>query len=216
MGFASAAQATSNSFVWQDPVHGFTFSFPDSWGVQTADSPSTRVRIAGPLNEDHATCRVKAEKDGRLKIYPKRLMDEAVYETLGREFWEHEIGDHDNAIITDIRGPAGMGGKGDATAIREAFVVDTGKEVINMYGQQIASIYGDTRYVVSCSSKLEVFNRYAPLFGTIMGSIDLDTQYHPYAVGYYRDFLMDPKLVLPRSKPGTITPKSRFTLQSTH
>src|SRR5258708_6021402 len=107
MGFATAAQATSNSFVWKDPVNGFTFSFPDSWGVQTADSPSTRIRIAGPLNEDFATCRIKAEKDGRLKIYPKHLREEAVYETLDRKFWENETGAHDNATIPDIRGPAG-------------------------------------------------------------------------------------------------------------
>ena len=220
MGFATAApmvaNATSNSFVWKDPVNGFTFSFPDSWGIQTVDSPSTRVRIAGPLNQDSATCRVKAEKDGRLKIYPKHLMEEAVYETLDRQFWEREIADHNNAVITDIRGPAGLGGKGDATVIRETFVQDTGNGNVNMYGQQSASIYGDTRYVVSCSSKLEMFNRYAPLFATIMGSVDLDTRYHPFATGFYRDFLADPKLILPRSKPGTIAPKSRFTLQTTH
>src|SRR5438105_1371307 len=110
MGFAATtAQATSDSFVWKDAVNGFTFSFPDSWGVQTVDSPTTRIRIAGPLNQDFATCRVKAEKDGRLKIYPKHLMTEAVYETLDRKFWENEIGDHQNATITDIRGPASLG-----------------------------------------------------------------------------------------------------------
>jgi hypothetical protein len=217
MGFVTAApmaaNATSDSFVWKDPVNGFTFSFPDSWGVQTVDAPTTRIRIAGPLNEDFATCRIKAEKDGRLKIYPKHLMEEAVYETLGRKFWENEIADHDNANITDIRGPAGLGGKGDATAIRETFVQNTGNGNVNMYGEQIASIYGDTRYVVSCSSKLEMFKRYAPVFATIMGSIDLDTKYHPFATGYYRDFLADPKLMLPRSKPGTITPRGQFVLQ---
>lgn len=214
IGFATPAHATSNSYVWKDPVNGFTFSFPDSWGVQTADSPTTRIRIAGPLNEDYATCRIKAEKDGRLKIYPKHLMEEAVYETLDRKFWEHEIADHDDAVITDIRGPAGLGGKGDATAIRETFVQNTGHGNINMYGEQIASIYGDMRYVVSCSSRLEMFNRYAPVFGTIMGSVDLDPRYHPFATGYYRDFLADPKLILPRTKPGTTTPIGMFTLQA--
>ena len=198
MGFATTAQATSDSFVWKDTVNGFTFSFPDSWGIQTVDSPDTRVRIAGPLNEDFATCRVKADKDGRLKIYPKHLMSEAVYETLGRKFWDDEIQDHNNAVLTDIRGPASLGGKGDATAIKETFVLNTGHGNINMYGEQIASIYGDMRYVVSCSSKLEMFNRYAPLFATIMGSVDLEPRYAPFANGYYRNFLADPKLTLPR------------------
>ena len=216
MGFASPAQATSDSFVWKDSVNGFTFSFPDSWGLQTVDSPTTRVRIAGPLNQDFATCRIKAEKDGRLKIYPKHLMEEAVYETLDRNFWEREVADHQNANITDLRAPASLGGKGDATAIKESFVQDTGKGKINMYGERIASIYGDTRYVVSCSSKLDQFEKYAPLFATIMGSVDFDTRYHPFATGYYRDFLADPKLTLPRTKPGTIFPKNAFSLQTIH
>jgi hypothetical protein len=214
MGFASAAYATSDSFVWKDPVQGFTFSFPDSWGVQTPDSPTVRIRIAGPLSQDFATCRIKAEEDGRLKIYPKHLMEEAVYETLDREFWENEIQDHNNAQLTDIRGPASLGGKGDATAIKEVFTLDTGDKTINMYGAQIASIYGDKRYVVSCSSKLEEFKKYAPVFATIMGSVDLDARYHPFAVGYYRDFLADPKLMLPRSKPGTITPQRNLLLEA--
>ena len=213
-GFAGTAQATSDSFVWKDSVNGFTFSFPDSWGIQTVDSPTTRVRIAGPLNEDAATCRVKAEKDGRLKIYPKHLMEEGVYETLDRSFWEREVQDHESANITDLRGPASLGGKGDATAIKESFVADTGHGKINMYGESIASIYGDTRFVVSCSSKLEEFKKYAPVFATIIGSVDLDTRYHPFATGYYRDFLADPKLTLPRTKPGTIFPKSMFMLQT--
>jgi hypothetical protein len=213
MGLAAGtAQATSDSFVWKDAVNGFTFSFPDSWGIQTVDAPTTRVRIAGPLSQDYATCRVKAEEDGRLKIYPKHLMEEAVYETLDRSFWEREIQDHNNANITDIRGPASLGGKGDATAIKETFVLDTGKGKINMYGESIASIYADKRFVVSCSSKLEEFKKYAPVFATIIGSVDLDTRYHPFATGYYRDFLADPVLTLPRSQPGTIHQKNAIPL----
>jgi hypothetical protein len=211
---AGTAQATSNSYVWKDVEHGFTLSFPDSWTIQTVESPTTRVRIAGPLARDFATCHVKAVKDGRLKIYPKHLMTQAVYETLGPDFWEKEVGDHENAAITDMRGPASMGGKGDATAIRESFVQDTGSGKVNMYGQSIASIYGDTRYVVSCSSKLEEFAKYAPVFASIMGSVDLAPRYHPFATGYYRDFLADPKLMLPRTKPGTIFPKNQFAVQT--
>ena len=214
MGFATSAEATSDSFVWKDVENGFTISFPDSWEMQTKDTPVTRIRIAGPLSEDFATCSVKAEEDGRLKIYPKHLMTEAVYETLGRDFWDREVGDRDNANITNIRGPESLGTKGDATAIKLSFVQDTGHGRINMYGEQIASIYGDMRYVVGCSSKLEEFKKYAPVFATIIGSVDFDSRYHPFATGYYRDFLADPKLVLPRTKPGTIFPKSMVELRT--
>lgn len=215
MGFAGAAQAST--YVWQDNVNGFTFSFPDSWTVQTQDVPSTQIRIAGPIGEDLATCRVKAEKDGRLKIYPKELMTEAVNETLGRDFWEQEIAEHENAVIADYRAPASLGGKGDATAIKASFAQKTGEEggkLTPMYSAMIGSIYGDTRYVIGCSSRADVYDRYAPVFASIMGSVELDSRYHPFAIGYYRDFLADPQLVLPRTKPGTIHEKNQFVLST--
>jgi hypothetical protein len=212
MGFSAAASAST--YVWTDKVDGFTFSFPDSWTIQTEDVPSTKIRIAGPIGEDFATCRVKAEKDGRLKIYPKPLMAEGVMETLDRDFWEHEIGEHENAVLTEYYAPAGLGGKGDATAAKASFVQDNGTGKMNMYTAMIASIYGDTRYVVSCSSKLEEYKKYAPLFGSIMGSVELDSRYHPFAVGNYRNFLTDPKVMFPRTKPGTIYPKNQFVFPS--
>jgi hypothetical protein len=208
-----ASAASASVFVWKDDVNGFTFSFPDSWTVQTEDKPSTRIRIAGPIGEDLATCRVNAEKDGRVEIYPKHLMDKAVAETLTRDFWENEVAEHENAIVTDFRAPASLGGKGDATAIKTSFVMSDGKRKVNMYGAMIGSIYADTRYIVSCWSKAEEFKKYAPVFASIMGSVDLDTRYHPFATGYYRDFLADPVLTLPRTKPGTIHEKNMFYLQ---
>lgn len=208
MGLSGAAEAST--FVWQDHENGFTFSFPDSWTVQTEDVPGTRIRIAGPIGEDFATCRVKADKDGRLKIYPKRLMTEAVAETLDRKFWEGEVAGYENAVVTDFHAPAGLGGQGDATAIKTAFVQDK----MEMHGEMIGSIYADTRYVVSCSSKAALFEKYAPVFASIMGSVALEQKYHPFATGFYRDFLADPKLKLVRTKPGTIWRKNEYVLNS--
>jgi hypothetical protein len=208
MGFCGAASAST--FVWKDPVNDFAFSFPDSWTLQTNDVPTTRVRIAGPIGEDFATCRVKAEKDGRAQIYPKRLMTTAVKEKLDREFWENEVAQYDNGFITHYYAPASLGGQGDATAIRSYFVQDGGDGKMNMYSTMIGSIYGDMRYTVSCSSKIEEFKKYAPVFSSIMSSVELASKYHPYATGYYRNFLADQKLMLPRTKPGTIYRKSDF------
>ncbi len=223
LGFAAAAfifaltcaqSAQASYYVWEDKVHGFKFTFPDSWTLQSPDQPSTVVRIAGPVGEDFATCRVKAVEDGRLKIYPKPLMTEAVDETLTRDFWENEVGQYENPVVTEYYAPAGLGGKGDATAIKTSFVFDSGAGKRNMYGSMIGSIYGGTRYVVACSSSLETYAQYAPVFSTIMSSVELDSRYHPYTVGYYRNFLADPKVLLPRSKPGTTDLKSKFQVWS--
>lgn len=212
LGHATAAQASY--YVWEDKVHGFKFTFPDSWTLQTPDQASVVVRISGPVGEDFATCRVKAAEDGRLKIYPKPLMTEGVNETLTRDFWENEVGQYENPVITEYYAPAGIGGQGDATAIKTSFVLNTGAANRNMYGSMIGSIYGDTRYTVACSSTLETYEQYAPVFSTIMSSVEIDKRYHPYAVGYYRNFLADPKVLLPRSKPGTVDPKNKFQLWS--
>lgn len=202
---SAAMPAQADTFVWKDKAGGYTMSFPDSWQMQTVDSPATRLRIAGPLVEDGATCRLQVWDDGRLKIYPKRLMDEAVSDTLTKDYWDGEVGQYQNGRVVDYYAPTSLGDKGDATAVHVSFVQSDGKgKSVPMYGTMIGSIYGGKRYVASCSSRHEDYERYADLFGSILGSVELDAQYHPFATGYYRNFLADPKLVLPRAKPGTV------------
>lgn len=196
--------ALADTFVWQDPKGDFSVSFPDVWRVQTEDRPYTNVRVAGPIGEDMATCKVSVRPDGRALIYRKGLVDEAVVEKLGRDFWERQVGELTDAVITEYHAPASFGDKGDATAIRVGFVQNDGKGMmVPMYGIMIASLYGDKMYLTACSSKHEQWARYSPLFGSIMDSIMLENRDHIYPTGYYRNFLADPKLVLPRSKPGT-------------
>lgn len=201
---AFAGTAAADTFVWKDPVHKYSISFPDVWREQTVDSPNTRLRIVGPIAEDMASCKVEVEPDGRAQIYTKNLVDEAVLEKLGRDFWDRRIGNVEKAAISDYYAPASFGDRGDATAIRLGFVQNDGHGMmVPMYGFMIASLYGDKLYVVSCSAKHEMYGRYSTLFGSIVDSIALDPRDHIYPTGYYRNFLADPKLVLPRSKPGT-------------
>lgn len=208
-GFAPAAMA--DTFVWKDDKNDYTMSFPDSWTMQTDDLPDTRLRIAGPLKEDIPTCRLQVSDDGRLKIYPKYLMDEAVAETLDKSFWEKEVGQYKNANITAFYSPASLGDKGDATAIQLHFKQDDGNgNMVPMYGVMIGSVYGGKRFIGSCSSRVEVYNRWAGLFMSILDSVQLEDRYHPFPTGYYRNFLLDSKLVLPRVKPGTIGPKYKI------
>jgi hypothetical protein len=201
----AADMARADTFVWTDPKYGYTMSFPDSWRMQTQDNPTTQMRVAGPIGEDLATCKMEVRKDGRTLIYPKRLVDEAVMDKLGRDFWDRYTGELINPQISDYYAPASLGDKGDGTAIRVGFLQNDGKGTqVPMTGIMIASLYGPDLYVASCSSRYEMYGRYAALFGSILDSITLEKTYHPFATGYYRNFLMDPKLVLPRSKPGTV------------
>ena len=70
--FSGAAHADTT--VWEDPVQGFTMSYPDSWRVQTEDAPSTRLRVASPVGQDIVTCRMQVWDDGRTatRVMPRR------------------------------------------------------------------------------------------------------------------------------------------------
>lgn len=195
-----AGQAEASPFVWKDPRGDFTMSFPDTWRVQTPDGPQTYLRVAGPIEEDRATCRMEVTPDGRALIYPKRLVGMAVQNMLNEEFFRDEIAQYPNAQLTAFYSPASMGSKGDASAARYVYN-DNGTP---MYGIMIASLYAENRFVASCAARLDVFNRWSDVFASILDSVELKEKYHPFAIGYYRDFLADPKLVLPRVKPGTM------------
>lgn len=214
VGMSPAAKA--DTFVWKDVPNGYTISFPDSWTMQTEDSPTTRIRVAGPLAQELPTCRLQVQDDGRLKIYPKKYTDEAVVNTLAREYWEKETGQYVDAEITAFFSPAGLGDKGDATAIQLAFKQKDGKgEMVNMHGVMISSIYGGKRYVGSCSSRAENYNRWSSLFMSILGSVQFDDRYHPFATGYYRNFLMDEKYFPTRIKPGTVNTNAKLFKDNT-
>ncbi len=214
VGMSPAAKA--DTFVWKDIPNGYTISFPDSWTMQTEDSPSTRIRVAGPLAQELPTCRLQVQDDGRLKIYPKKYVDEAVVNTLAREYWEKETGQYLEPEITAFFSPAGLGDKGDATAIQLAFKQKDGSgQLVNMHGVMISSIYGGKRYVGSCSSRAENYNRWSSLFMSILGSVQFDDRYHPFATGYYRNFLLDKKYFPTRIKPGTVNTNAQLFKDNT-
>ncbi len=204
----SSVAAKADTFLWKDEVHDFTMSFPDVWKVQTEDTPTTRLRIAGPLAEDWATCRMQVWDDGRVKIYPKRLTGQAVMEQLDQEFWAKETAQYKDAVINGYFAPASLGAKGDATAVQFSFTQEDGDgNKMKMQGISLGSIYGGKRFMATCSSRQEMYSkRYADLFLSIIDSTELESRYHPFATAYYRNFLMDEKIHMPRSKPGTSDP----------
>lgn len=205
---ALSPNAQADTFVWRDVVNGYTISFPDVWRMQTPDDVYTRLRIAGPLGEDHAVCRMQVFHDGRVQIYPKYLLDKAVSEKLDRNFWEGRVSEFNKARILDFYDPASLGDKGDATAVNFSFDKDTGGGISRMRGFMMGSIYGKDRYEITCYSKEEVYDRWASLFLSIIDSVEFASKYHPFPTGYYRGFLRDPKLVLPTDKPGTRDPRA--------
>lgn len=201
--FGTAGDAQANMFVYKDPAFKYSFAFPDTWRQQTGDDDNVRIRIAAPVESDLATCRIKADKDGRLKIYPKRHMEAANNATLTADFWDREANEFNNAEIIDMWGSAGLG-QGDATGVRVTYDQDGPFGMAKMTALIISTIYGDDRFTMSCASRSGVFDRYSPLFGNIMNTVKMDERYTMFPGGYYSNFVDDPqKFYIPNYKPGT-------------
>jgi len=180
-------KSQASYFLWNDANNEFSFSFPDNWQRQNPTRAYSRIRVSSPLTEDKAECHVEAKEDNRFNIYTKTLMTTVVEENMGRDYWETKLaGMYKKHNITEYYAPSIMGGRGDATAIRYSFNSDDDKK---MYGAMIGSIYGGKQYVVECRSVRNKFDAYSELFSRIMESVQLEQKYHPFAVGYYRDFI---------------------------
>lgn len=216
--FGGSSESKANFYVWQDENGDYSLSFPDTWDLQTSVNPDSSIRISAPIAEDLASCSVENFLDGRLKIYPKKLMATAVEQYMGRDFWEDKIARYNDAKISEYYAPSIMGGRGDATAIRFSYsLTDKAAKAVGdkrMYGAMIGSIYGGKQFIVECRALKQKFDTYSVLFARIMESVQLEQRYHPFAIGYYRNFLADPHLSVPSSKPGTLEHKGKFTLRS--
>ncbi|TVQ85152.1 MAG: hypothetical protein EA357_01175 [Micavibrio sp.] len=214
---AAAPQAAhADVLIYTDPDYKFRFSVPDTWTLGVPNLPNTRVRFVSPVPGDHAFCEVATQRDGRFQIYPKRHMHTVMAENFDAGFWQKEAARrYDNPQILRVRLPAGLD-KGDAamaqilydwnvaerTPSAEGSGIDG--DVIRMRSVTLTSVYGDTRYDMTCASRLDKFHRWGELFGSIMASMTLHERYTMFPTGYYRDFLGDPPYkVIPHPGLGT-------------
>jgi hypothetical protein len=188
LSFASPVLADTS--IYHDPNYDFSISYPDSWDVQGNPNPSIRWQVSAPKIADKVTCNIKANKDRRLMIYPERLMDKAVANQLNEEFWGQEFTKFNDVKTAKFYPTSGFG-KGHASYANISYTTGSGKEAEHMTAIMLGSIYGDIRYVLTCSATTESFDKWSPLFSSIMGSITLKEKYHPVPTGYYRDFLSD-------------------------
>lgn len=187
-GGISTAQADTS--VFHDPNYDFTISYPDSWDAHPSSDPSVQWQVAPPEHAGKAMCNIKAAYDGRLKIYPDRLMSKAVKNQLNDKFWHENIVQYRNIKINRFSPSSGFG-EGFATHAQFSYTENDDKKSTHMTAVTLGSIYGDTKYIMTCTAQTDAFSTWAPVFGNIMDTVTLKAKYHPVATGYYRDFLSD-------------------------
>lgn len=189
-GFAGVARA--DYFVWEDPKSGLTLSYPDTWKMVSQRQPDEVFAIIAPSSTgEDAVCRVRVRDDKRYLVYPPHLGRDVQTVSYSREFWEEYLNEYDNVEIYGTNdGGLGRGYGSFAVSGYEG-------ALFSPYGRRrgitSASLYFGKAYIVDCSARIMAFEKYQPLFLSIMGSVDFKKAHDELWSGDYRNFFADPR-----------------------
>lgn len=194
MTFATFAPAKADYFVWEDPKSGLTLSYPDTWRMVSQRQPDEVLSIIAPSSTgEDAVCRVRVKDDKRFLIYPPQLADDVQPVAYGEEFWRRYLNEYDNVSLYGTTSNSGLGrgfGSFSVAGYDAALFSSYGKR----RGIAAAALYFDKVYVMDCSARAEAFEKWQPLFLSVIGSVDFKKAHHEVWTGDYRNFLNDPGL----------------------
>ena len=192
----SIPTAMADTFIYHDTVHNFTFSYPDSWRLNTVTG-TDRVRIAPLHGQDGAECKMSVVRDGRLTLYPEKYLEDAVPLTLDDSFWANEVLPNLENVTVHKYFPAAGLGQGYATSVQVSWgaATDEADSKPAYRANMLASIYGENRYMLTCQADVSKFYDWLPVFASITSSVRYAARYAAFPTGYYRDFLADKPLV---------------------
>lgn len=193
--------ARADIVVWQDADTGVSLSWPDTWEIINNLDPDDVVTIAAPGREDGAQCRVRARSDRRYVIYPSRYAWAVQRVAYSKQFWRDYLeGEYRSATIRDFGEPAGIGRGYASYALADFIQPGPGGDALRR-GLMTASLYHDTAYIVDCSALEGAYARWAPMFRSVMKSVDFKKAIHEIPSGHYRNFLDDRDWYPPRVDP---------------
>lgn len=186
-----APAARADIFVWQDAKSGVSLSFPDTWEIVNNADADDVVRIAAPGREDEAGCRIRARSDRRFVIYPPRYDDSVQKVAYGRDFWSHFLTEEYNDPTIEIFGePAGLG-RGYGSYALASYTVPGRDSDSSRRGISFVSLYRDTAYIAECSALKGAYEKWNPVFRSIIKSVDFRKAVHELPTGHYRNFLYE-------------------------
>lgn len=188
--FVSPAQA--ERFFWQDPKSGATLSYPDSWTRISDHYSGDVITVRAPGEFDFAECRLNVQPEGRFKIYPVGYSGEIQRQYVSAPYWEDFFSTYNDVVFGDLRDNAGLG-RGVASLVTARYETATAMRMLKR-SVAFASYYNNNIYTIECSAEQSVYDRWEPVFKSIINSVEFKkTTNHDYT-GYYRDFLADKPL----------------------
>ncbi len=151
------------------------------------------LTIAGPGQDDYATCRMRVKDDKRFVIYPVRYSEEIQKIGYSKDFWFGYMGEYDDPYIDYVTDNGSMG-RGFASYAEASYTTAVGPKV-EKRALMFASLYNDKAYIFECSAEASTYLKWAPDFLSIVKSVDFKKSIQEMKTGHYRDFL-DERLII--------------------
>lgn len=190
----AASTARAEMFFYEDNDDNYTITFPDNWAIIDNQKPDDKLTIAGQGTYDYATCRVRVREDRRFVIYPGKFDSDVQKVAYSRDFWNTYLGEYNNVVVDAFKDSSGLG-LGYASMAEASYETAEGP-LVRKRGLMFASLYHDHLYAVDCSSEESVYQKWRPVFLSIVKSVDFEAVRHKDRSGHYRDFDQDPTLTI--------------------
>lgn len=183
--------ALADVFVWQDAKTGVSLSFPDTWQIVNASDSDDVLRLAAPPRVDEAGCRIRARTDRRFTIYPPRYDSSVQQFAYGRDFWSGFLAEeYNNPSIETFGEPASLG-RGYGSYVLASYIVSGPDSDSTKRGLSFVSLYRDKVYIVECSALKGAYEKWNPVFRSVIKSVDFRKAVHELPTGHYRNFLYE-------------------------
>lgn len=189
-----APPAVANSFVWQDKETGISLSFPDTWTVAHNQKPDDRLTVQAPGPRDYASCRLRVRDDRRPAIYPYPYDYNIQHIYLGFDFWQAYVGEYAGSSLDRVLYDRGLVNS-IASSADFTFISSAGPRTL-MRGFAFAGFDDNQVYIFECSAEVSAYNRWHPVFKSILKSAQKELRDTVIINGAYRKFQNDPPVII--------------------
>lgn len=191
---AGSAPGRAEYFIWRDPISGVALSYPDTWVIANNQKPDDRLTIQAPGPRDYASCRLRVRPDRRAAVYPYQFDYNVQHLYLGFDFWRAYVGEYAGASLDRVLYDRGLVNS-IASSADFTFISSAGPKTL-MRGFAFAGFEDNQVYIFECSAEVSAYDRWHPIFKSILKSAQKELRDTVTLNGGYRAFQNDPPVIV--------------------
>ncbi len=186
--------AKAEIFTWFNKETGVNISYPDTWQVAHNQKPDDLITLQAPGERDYASCRIRKRDDDRILIYPSDYERDLQHFFIGFDFWSNYVGEYSGTILHRIQSSRGFVNT-IAGSAEYTFISSAGPKTL-MRGIAFAGYDSGDVYIFECSAEYGSYDRWHPVFQSILKSAYKPIYEPLIPSGNYRPFLSDKALII--------------------